>query len=412
MSYREYKEHEPMPPRDEMKLFVREQVRETFKRRYESVDLYHAAGRFAATDIVAQTVLPKLPVSKMDGIAVRFDDFAEGMPNTQEWQEHGEYIFANTGCVVPDEYDTVILIEDVRFEQGKLRILQVPQQRGQLIDPPGSLIGKNEVLVRKNEKITPPLLGLLASGGVKEVCVWARPKIVFLPTGDELVSWQENNYPLDKNVESNSMMLYGFAQEYQADLEVYPIVPDDKQAIKEALTKACETADIVLINAGSSKGTKDFNLDLLEAEGEVLVYELGCRPGKHSSFSLFHHKPVLGIAGPPNGAELAMRFYLKSIINEYYNQADKSINTVQVKIEFDFTAPQNADFCLQVHVYKVEGHYCAQMINPKAVTRSVLLHEYNAFIYLLKGCSLQEGDTAIAELLVNERDITDKALVI
>lgn len=85
-----------------------------------------------------------------------------------------------------------------------------------------------------------------------------------------------------------------------------------KKKIKEALTKASEIADIILINAGSSKGTKDFTLDLLETEGEVLVYELGCRPGKHSSFSKFNQKPVLGIAGPPNGAELAMRFLFKS----------------------------------------------------------------------------------------------------
>lgn len=403
MGYREYIEKGPMPSRDDMKKFLRGKM--DFVRRYETVDLYEAAEKVAAEDIKAQTVLPKQPVSRMDGIGVRFADFAGGMPDTSAWTEGKEYIFANTGCVVPDEYDTVILIEDVRFENGELQILQMPTTKGQLIDSAGSFIGKNEILVHKNERITPPLLGLLASGGVKQVKVIAKPKIVFLPTGDELVSWQNTQYPADKNVESNSMMLYGFARQYQADLKIYPIVPDDKAAIKAALQKASTEADIILINAGSSKGTKDYTLDLLETEGEVLVYELGCRPGKHSSFSVFNNKPVLGIAGPPNGAELAMRFYLKSIVDEYYNQAEPVAVKVDAVADFDFTAPNNADFCLQVHIFKRDGAYHAMYINPKGVTRSTLLHRYNAFMYLPKGCSLIKGQIFEAELIVNKKDI-------
>lgn len=393
-----------MPSRLNMQKFLRKQI--VFNRRYEVVDLYHAVYKVAAEDILAQTVLPKLPVSKMDGIGVRFADFVSGIPDTSTWQEGKDFIFANTGCVVPADYDTVILIEDVRFVDGALQILAAPKMKGQLIDPPGSLIGKDEVLVHKYEKITPPLLGLLASGGVKQVKVLAKPKIVFLPTGDELVSWQANDYPVDKNVESNSMMLWGFAQKYQADLTIYPIIPDDKVAIEEALTKATAEADIVLINAGSSKGTKDFTLDLLEREGKVFVYELGCRPGKHSSFSEFHHKPVLGIAGPPNGAELAMRFYLQTIVNAYYHQEDKMVNIIEVIADFEFTAPKNADFCLQVHVFCDKDKYHVQMINPKAVTRSTLLHQYNGFIYLDKACSIHQGDMVSVELIVDEKSIS------
>lgn len=403
MAYREYIEKGYMPSREMMKKFLIEQIE--FKRKIETVDLYNAVDRVSAEDVRAKVILPKLPVSKMDGIGVCFSDFEDGIPNTENWQEGKEYIFANTGCVVPEPYDTVILIEDVRFREGKLKILAKPEKKGQLIDPPGSLIGENEVLVNKYEKITAPQVGLLASGGIKEVKVIARPKIVFIPTGDELVSWQNDDYPIDKNIESNSMMLYAFCQQYQADLTIFPIVPDDKIKLKEAITKASDMADIVLINAGSSKGTKDFTLDLLETEGEVLVYELGCRPGKHSSFSKFKQKPVLGIAGPPNGAELAMRFYLKAIMQAYYHQKLSSLETIDVIVDFDFTAPKNADFCLQVHIFKQNDEYHAQMINPKGVTRATLLQKYNGFIYRLKGTSLKIGDEVTAELIVERKEI-------
>lgn len=403
MAYREYIEKGYMPSREMMKKFLIEQIE--FKRKIETVDLYNAVDRVSAEDVKAKVVLPKLPVSKMDGIGVCFSDFESGIPNTENWQEGKEYIFANTGCVVPEPYDTVILIEDVRFIEGKLKILAKPEKKGQLIDPPGSLIGENEILVNKYAKITAPQVGLLASGGIKEVKVIARPKIVFIPTGDELVSWQNDDYPIDKNIESNSMMLSAFCQQYQADLTIFPIIPDDKVKLKEALTKASDMADIVLINAGSSKGTKDFTLDLLETEGEVLVYELGCRPGKHSSFSKFRQKPVLGIAGPPNGAELAMRFYLKAIMQAYYHQKLSSLETIDVIVDFDFTAPKNADFCLQVHIFKQNDEYHAQMINPKGVTRATLLQKYNGFIYRLKGTSLKTGDKVTAELIVERKEI-------
>lgn len=403
MAYREYIEKGYMPSREMMKKFLIEQIE--FKRKIETIDLYNAVDRVSAEDVKAKVVLPKLPVSKMDGIGVCFSDFESGIPNTENWQEGKEYIFANTGCVVPEPYDTVILIEDVRFIEGKLKILAKPEKKGQLIDPPGSLIGENEILVNKYAKITAPQVGLLASGGIKEVKVIARPKIVFIPTGDELVSWQNDDYPIDKNIESNSMMLSAFCQQYQADLTIFPIIPDDKVKLKEALTKASDMADIVLINAGSSKGTKDFTLDLLETEGEVLVYELGCRPGKHSSFSKFRQKPVLGIAGPPNGAELAMRFYLKAIMQAYYHQKLSSLETIDVIVDFDFTAPKNADFCLQVHIFKQNDEYHAQMINPKGVTRAILLQKYNGFIYRLKGTSLKTGDEVTAELIVERKEI-------
>ena len=404
MGYREYIEQGPIPSREDMKKFLKEQIK--FERRYEFVDLYRAVNKVAGEDIKAKTVLPKLPVSKMDGIAVRFADFNSEFVDTANWQEGKEYIFANTGCVVPSKYDTVILIEDVRFMDGKLKVLESPVKKGQFIDPPGSLIAKDEVLVRKYEKITPPQVGLLASGGVKEIKVLKRPKLVFIPTGDELVSWQEENYPVDKNVESNSMMLEAFAKIYDADLTVFKIVPDDKVAIKEALIKASEIADVILINAGSSKGTKDFNLDLLGAEGQIFVYELGCRPGKHSSYSEFLNKPVLGLAGPPNGAELAMRFYVKSIVDAYYHQAENHVDKVKATLDFAFSAPDNADFCLQVHIFEgKDGRYHAELINPKAVTRAYLLHNYNAFMYVPKKMSLKVGQEFVAELIVDRKDI-------
>lgn len=117
---------------------------------------------------------------------------------------------------------------------------------------------------------------------------------------------------------------------------------------------------------------------------------------------------MLGIAGPPNGAELAMRFYLKAIMQAYYHQKLSSLETVNVTVDFDFTAPKNADFCLQVHIFKQYDKYHAQIINPKGVTRATLLQKYNGFIYQLKGTSLNVGDEVTAELIVERKEIENQ----
>ena len=54
----------------------------------------------------------------------------------------------------------------------------------------------------------------------------------------------------------------------------------------------------------------------------------------------------------------------------YYHQKLSSLETVNVIVDFDFTAPKNADFCLQVHIFKQDDKYHAQIINPKGVNKS------------------------------------------
>ena len=80
----------------------------------------------------------------------------------------------------------------------------------------------------------------------------------------------------------------------------------------------------------------------------------------------------------------------------------------KILADFDFTAPKNADFCLQVYIFKQDDKYHAQIINPKGVTRATLLQKYNGFIYQLKGTSLNVGDEVTAELIVERKEIENQ----
>ena len=123
----------------------------------------------------------------MDGIAIKSANLKGGIPQTVHWLQGVDYVFSNTGVGIPDDYDTVVMIEDVEVDEaGTLLILSVPQS-GACVRPVGEMMQAGEVLVPASFHLGPGQLALLAAGGVDEVPVLAKPRVAILPTGNELV---------------------------------------------------------------------------------------------------------------------------------------------------------------------------------------------------------------------------------
>ena len=157
----------------------------------EYVPVREAAGRITAEDLHSVNTLPVYRVSGCDGIAVRAADFEDGMPDYQNWTEGKDFFRADTGDDFPDEYDTVIMIEETDFdENGKLVFISedLDVKEGQNVRPAGSLLKAKDLLVQKNQKIRESDLALLAAGGISMAPVRKKPKTAFIPTGSELIA--------------------------------------------------------------------------------------------------------------------------------------------------------------------------------------------------------------------------------
>ena len=287
-----------------------------FVRETESVPVAEALGRVAARTYRSKNTLPSSLTSNMDAIAVRFDDFADGMPDVSGWERGNQWQFCNTGVAVPEGYDTAIAIEQVEVEgDDKLvSISQAPAERYQMTTEEGASLQPGDLLVAAGEVLEPTLLAALSMGGFPEVEVVRRPRVAFIPTGNELVP-ADVELPRGKNVESNSAMILAKIGSWGGEPVAMPIVPDDPDKILAALREACAKADIVAINAGSSKGSDDWTCEILEREGEILFHEVNQGPGRHCSFALLDGKPVIGISGPPIGAEFTADFFLKPFVD-------------------------------------------------------------------------------------------------
>ncbi len=76
--------------------------------------------------------------------------------------------------------------------------------------------------------------------------------------------------------------------------EVHPIVPDEPAQIKAAVEQAANKADMLIVIAGSSAGSKDFTYAVLAEQGEVYVHGVATRPGKPTILGAVGGKPAVG----------------------------------------------------------------------------------------------------------------------
>ncbi len=308
----------------------------SFKRRTEHVLVQDALGRVTAEDCICAYDLPNKLGSRIDTIAVYWDDFADGMPDVSAWERGKQWDFANTGTAIDGDFDTCIAIEQVELDDDEqlVQIKEAPKEKGQLTIEPGSRHQKGQLIVEAGTLLTPAKLSALAMAGIAQVEVVAKPRVVFIPTGDELVP-VNFTLPLGKTFEANSLMLAGKLTQWGAAPYTHPIIADDWDAIRDAVLACAAQYDIVVLNAGSSKGSKDFNIEILDEVGEVLAHEVNHGPGHHSSYSVVDGTPVVGISGPPAGAEYTIDWYLKPLVDSYLYGEVHAAPKVKAKLAHD-----------------------------------------------------------------------------
>lgn len=76
-----------------------------------------------------------------------------------------------------------------------------------------------------------------------------------------------------KNVETNSLLVRAKVEEWGGEFTGFQTVRDRPAAIKLALRQACEVADVVVLNAGSFKGSADWTSEVLDEVAHVICHQ-------------------------------------------------------------------------------------------------------------------------------------------
>ena len=286
----------------------------------EIVPLEESLGRVLREDLFADRSFPPFDRVTMDGIAFRHGELQEapfilqgihaaGSPTPPALKKsHCWQIM--TGSVMPPDCDTIVPYEEVTLSEETASV-NGEALAGQFIHREGSDAQEGDLILSKDTLIEPGHIGMMASLGADQVKVSLVPKVVILTTGDELVPITECPLPHQLR-QSNGITLLSAVQKWGPAEVSWTHLPDDLDATTKGIATALETADLLLLSGGISKGRKDYVRPALESlRGKPTFHGVAQRPGKPLAF----WPSVVALPGNPNSTLTTFQRYVVPLLN-------------------------------------------------------------------------------------------------
>jgi len=279
----------------------------------ECLTIRQALNRVLAEDILSTMDVPPFSNSAMDGYALRSADIpASGIKTLRmvgasfAGKPYQGQVGANectrimTGAVMPDGTDTVVMQENVNADGENIEINERICAGDNRRDA-GEDFRKGDSLLTAGARLTPADIGLLASTGVSEVSVYRQLRVAFFSTGDELRPVGSQLKP-GEIYDSNRYTLFGMLERLGTQWLDMGVIPDQRDAVLDALQEASEVADVILTSGGVSVGEADFVTEALQQLGEVQFWKVAMKPGKPLATGTIGKARFFGLPGNPVSA--------------------------------------------------------------------------------------------------------------
>ncbi|HOV78955.1 MAG TPA: molybdopterin biosynthesis protein [Bacillota bacterium] len=380
--------------------------------RPETVPVEEALGRVTAVPVYARISSPHYHASAMDGLAVKSaDTYGASETSPKQMKVGEEAVPVDTGDPLPEGCDAVIMVEDVHYVRPDVvEIIQAahPWQHVRVV---GEDVVATEMIIPANHRIRPVDIGAALAGGVISVRVYPRPRVAVLPTGSELVQPGAGLKP-GNIIEYNSRMLGSMAEQWGARAIRRDITADDFDSLKEALSRAVDEADIVLINAGSSAGSEDYTAAVIKSLGEVLVHGVAIKPGKPVILGEVGGKPVIGVPGYPVSAYLGMELFVKPVLFRKVGLAPPPAEKMDAVISRKMVSPLGVEEYVRVKLGQVGGKVVATPISRGAGILMSLVRADGIVRVPRLSEGYGAGETVAVELLRQPEEIRETTVVI
>jgi len=291
----------------------------------EEVAIEEAVGRVLRQEIIADRDMPPFDRVTMDGIALSYDAFKNGLrefavdkiqmagesPLTLENDK--EAIEIMTGAVLSHGSDLVVRYEDLAWiqEEGKkTATINLPDAvRWQNVHKKGSDEKKNDLLISSGKVISAAEVAVMATCGYARVRVSKLPRVAIISTGDELVDVCET--PLAHQIrKSNTMAMCANLNHLGVANKLFHL-NDDKDELREHIGQILSDFDVLLLSGGVSKGKADYLPEVLEElKVKKLFHRVAQRPGKPFWFGESKDKKhVFAFPGNPVSTFMCFRVY-------------------------------------------------------------------------------------------------------
>ncbi len=289
-----------------------------------------AAGCYIADKITAPEPLPRFVNSAMDGYAVAMPE--NGRPDGQlrlpvvgesragapfPGELHpGTVVRISTGARVPDGADLVVVVEDTTPDDDNVLIHSLPGDRAN-IRFRGEEIERGDVIASPHQQITPAMIAWLASFGITELPVFREPSVAVLTTGEELVEYTVQPGPGQIR---NSNQVFGthFLKLFGIEPVISVQVGDSPEETVEAIERAQESADLILVSGGVSVGEHDHVKAAAEELGFTRQFwKVAQKPGKPLYFAAHENTLLFGLPGNPVSVIINTVFHILPVLRAF-----------------------------------------------------------------------------------------------
>ncbi|MEG1836925.1 MAG: substrate-binding domain-containing protein [Synergistaceae bacterium] len=334
----------------------------------EEKNIFLSLRHTLAHDVFAARNVPHYVASAVDGYAIKSSLSMGASTSTPQYLSKGNFTWVNTGATVPSCFDCVVMVEDTSIsEDNTTLILNKTLTPSANIRPIGEDVLCGQIIAREGDIVTPSLQSLFLASGLENVDVISFPKVLYIPTGDEIVyqkEWLKNEFIDPGNiVESNSLLVKGILKEWGLDVDVSDIIRDNAESLMNELLIETENYDLVLVGAGSAKGRRDHTFEAFRKIGKILFHWLLVKPGRPTLAAEINHKPIICLPGFPMSTLVAVLGIVYPLVQkmlgrtykeDYLFDALKSNTILSTKLLLQHSSPPGISEWLRMKVAKVD----------------------------------------------------------
>ncbi|MCS7235981.1 MAG: molybdopterin-guanine dinucleotide biosynthesis protein MobB [Armatimonadota bacterium] len=315
-----------------------ERVADVLRRLLESaepvgvewVTATEAVGRVVAEEVRSRRAAPGFARAAMDGYVCHDADVCGASADRPAYllvtgecrpgkppaagPDRGEAWVISTGAAMPLRGDRVLPVEVVRREGAVLVVAQNPPHKTHVVAPDEDL-PEGTCVLEPGQVAGPGGVAALVAGGVREVRVYRRPRVVVFCTGDEL-SEPPDAPPAGKVFNTNAFALLAEVSALGCRVDYGGTLPDRPEALRAAFLRALSGPyDVVLTTGAVSVGRYDRVPRVwLDLGAEKVAGRVDLKPGGPFFAARLKDRWAVALSGSPSACLAAYHLLVRPLL--------------------------------------------------------------------------------------------------
>jgi molybdopterin molybdotransferase len=228
-------------------------------------------------------------------------------------------------------------------------------------------------------------LALLSTAGVAEISVVARPRVLVVATGDELVA---PGQPLQSGqiYESNRLATLLQLEAFGAEAVDGGTVRDDPAALR-ALLKGAGDYDFIITSGGASVGDHDLVKQVFAEIGEISFWKVKIKPGKPVAFGRVGARThFFALPGNPVSSLVTFKLFVEPALYAWHHSQLPVLELPAIAANSFQRKPGRMEF-LRARLWSENGELKAEALTGQGSHQIGTLRHTNGFIRISEDSS-------------------------